>query len=48
MLDARADAQQEAFAAAMINGTRTALVTAALATGIAVPSLLLRRSRAMM
>ncbi len=48
MLNARADAQQEAFVAAMINGTRTALVTAALATGIAVPSLLLRRNRAMM
>lgn len=48
MLNTTGQAQQTAFVDAMISLTRTALVTAALATGVAVPSLLLRRHRPMM
>ncbi len=48
LLDAAPEQQQAALASAWVDSIRTTLITAALATGVAVPSMLLRRSRPML
>ncbi len=47
-LSATAETQQAAVAAVVENALRTTVITAALATGVALPSMLLRRRRPML
>jgi uncharacterized membrane protein YjjB (DUF3815 family) len=48
LLEAGPEAQQVAIAASAVSAIRTTLIGAALATGVAVPSMLFRRSRPML